>query len=197
MYVDENGKQYETAGKIDYVSAWYFKASQLMSGTDIRTAFVSTNSITQGEQVSSVWKPLAERFHVQIDFAWRTFQWNSEAKEQAAVHCVIVGFGCGEKAGKKVIFSNESVQHEAENISPYLIDAPTVFIDSRSKPICDVPRMTTGNRPADGGHLIIEAEDYDEFVKKELGALPYIKKLTGAVEFINNKPRYCLWLVNV
>lgn len=196
VYVDEKGKPYKTAGKIDYVSAWYFKASQLMTGTDIRTAFVSTNSITQGEQASSVWKPLTERFHVHIDFAWRTFKWNSESKEQAAVHCVIVGFGCGKQAGKKVIFFNESVQHEAENISPYLIDAPTVFIGSRSKPICDVPRMTTGNRPADGGHLIIEAEDYEEFVKKEPRALPYIKKLTGAVEFINNKPRYCLWLVN-
>ena len=196
IYVDEKGKPYKTAGKIDYVSAWYFKAAQLMQDTAIRTAFVSTNSITQGEQVAGVWKPLYDRFGVHIDFAHRTFRWDSEASLKAHVHCVIVGFSIAKSEAPKQIFDNGSVK-VADNINPFLIEAPNVFIESRSKPICDVPKMTTGNRPADGGHLIIEADDYSEFINKEPNAAKYIKKLTGAVEYINNKDRYCLWLVGV
>ena len=235
IYVDEKGKPYKTAGKIDYVSAWYFKAAQMISGTPIRVAFVSTNSITQGEQVASVWKPLFERFGIQIDFAWRTFRWDSEAKILAHVHCVIVGFSQQEVSPERgggpegrrgseneespslgqnppaslrsaaplsvgplkhvpVIYDEEGKGTPAKIINPYLIDAPMVFIESRNKPICGVPEMTTGNRPADGGHLIIEANEYDEFIRKEPGALPYIKKLVGSEEFINNKKRWCLWL---
>jgi len=196
IYVDERGKPYKTAGKIDYVSGWYFKASQLMQGTAIRTAFVSTNSITQGEQVVGVWKPLYDRFGIHIDFAHRTFRWDSEASIKAHVHCVIVGFSSAPNPVAKRIYTTDRHQ-EVENINPYLLDAPNVLIDSRSKPICDVPLMTTGNRPADGGHLIIEATDYDEFIAKEPGALPYIKKLVGAAEFINNRKRWCLWLVGI
>ncbi len=196
IYVDEKGKPYKTAGKIDYVSAWYFKASQFMQGTAIRTAFVSTNSITQGEQVVGVWKPLLERFGIHIDFAHRTFRWDSEASLKAHVHCVIVGFSSASSSMPKRIYTTERYQ-EVENINPYLLDAPNVLIDSRSHPICDVPLMTTGNRPADGGHLIIEATDYDEFIAREPGALPYIKKLVGAAEFINNRKRWCLWLVGI
>ena len=196
IYVDENGKPYKTAGKIDYVAGWYFKAAQLMHNTAIRTAFVSTNSITQGEQVASVWKPLYERFGVHIDFAHRTFRWDSEASLKAHVHCVIVGFSEAANTAARIIYDEGSVQ-KVENINAYLVEAPDIFIESNKLPLCDVPKMTTGNRPADGGHLIIEAAEYDEFVRKEPAALKYIKKLTGAAEFINNKKRYCLWLVGV
>lgn len=196
IYVDENGKPYKTAGKIDFVSAWYFKASQLMYGTSIRTALVSTNSITQGEQVASVWRPLYERFGIHIDFAHQTFKWNSEAKNKAAVHCVIIGFSCTENNGTKFLFNGENIEL-ADELNPYLKQGKTVFIENISNPICPVTKMTTGNRPADGGHLIIEAEEYDDFIKHEPKALEYIKRLTGAAEFINNKDRYCLWLVDV
>ena len=196
IYVDENGKAYKTAGKIDYVAGWYFKAAQLMQNTAIRTAFVSTNSITQGEQVAGVWKPLYERFGVHIDFAHRTFRWDSEANLKAHVHCVIVGFSCERNDAARIIFDEGSVQ-KAENINAYLVEAPDIFIESNSTPLCDVPKMTTGNRPADGGALIIEAADYDAFVTKEPNAKKYIKRLIGAQEFINNKKRYCLWLVGV
>ena len=195
IYVDEKGKPYKTAGKIDYVAGWYFKASQMMTGTDIRTAFVSTNSITQGEQVAGVWKPLYDRFGIHIDFAHRTFRWDSEASLKAHVHCVIVGFSVAENSAPRLLFASDRVQTVA-NINAYLIDAPSVFIESRNKPICKAPLMTTGNRPADGGHLIIEADDYDDFIAKEPGAVKYIKKLVGSTEFINNKKRYCLWLVD-
>lgn len=196
IYVDEKGKPYKTAGKIDYVSGWYFKAAQFMSLTDIRTAFVSTNSITQGEQVAGVWKPLYDRFGIHIDFAHRTFRWDSEASLKAHVHCVIVGFSVAVNNNARLLYTSDRSQ-VVDNINPYLIEAPNVFIENRSTPVCDVPRMTTGNRPADGGHLIIEADEYDEFIQKEPGALPYIRKLIGAAEFINNKKRWCLWLVGV
>ena len=196
IYVDEKGKPYKTAGKIDYVSAWYFKAAQLMVGTNIRTAFVSTNSITQGEQVAGVWKPLYDRFGIHIDFAHRTFRWDSEASLKAHVHCVIVGFSVAENTADRRLFDN-GIEKVVSNINAYLIEAPNVFIESNKKPVFDAPKMTTGNRPADGGHLIIEAEDYDDFIKREPNAVKYIKKLTGAVEYINNKNRYCLWLVGI
>ncbi len=196
IYVDEKGKPYRASGKIDYVAGWYFKAAEYMSHTPIRAAFVSTNSVTQGEQVAGVWKPIIERFGTHLDFAWRTFKWGSESNTQAAVHCVIVGFSDVPCAKAKVIY-DASRKKIAHNINPYLIDAPDIFIDSRNKPICDVLPMSTGNRPADGGHLIIEDDEIDEFLKKEPGARPYIKKLTGSAEFINDKARYCLWLVNV
>lgn len=196
IYVDEKGKPYKTAGKIDYVSGWYFKAAELIADTRIQCAFVSTNSITQGEQVAGVWKPIYERFNIHIDFAHRTFRWDSEASLKAHVHCVIVGFSVFNNGRIKYIFDNGN-QKAAKNINPFLVDAPIVFIESNKNPICDVPKMTTGNRPADGGHLIIEKDDYDEFIKREPNAVNYIKKLTGSAEYINKKDRYCLWLVGV
>ena len=211
VFVDKNGKPFKTAGKIDYVSAWYYKAAQLMQGTKTKVALVSTNSITQGEQVAAIWKPLADLFGVKFDFAYRTFRWDSEANIKAHVHCVIIGFSSKkvvstsstttviepvEMTKAKKIYLNESQFIEAKNINGYLLDAPDIFIESRAKPLCTVPAMTTGNRPADGGHLIIEANDYDDFIKKEPAAKPFIKKLLGSEEFINNKKRYCLWLVN-
>lgn len=195
IYVDEQGKTYKTAGKIDYVAGWYFKAAEFMAYTDIETAFVSTNSITQGEQVESVWEPIMKRFGVHIDFAWKTFIWDSEASSKAHVHVVVIGFSNENNLSAKKLFNADGTCTLATNINPYLIDGPTVFIESRNKPICNVLPMTTGNRPADGGHLIIEADEYKDFIAKEPRAIPYIKKLTGSVEFINGKDRYCLWLV--
>lgn len=196
VYIDEKGKPYKTAGKIDYVAAWYFKAAKYIEKSYIRVAFVSTNSITQGEQVASVWEPLYTRFGIHINFAHRTFIWDSEASLKAHVHCVIVGFSSLYSPKEKKLYTGERMKIVSD-INPYLIEAPITFVKLRSKPICDVPEMTTGNRPADGGHLIIEAEDYESFLEKEPNAVKFIKKLTGAVEYINRKDRYCLWLVNI
>ena len=194
VYVDEKGKPYKTAGKIDYVSGWYFKAAQLMQGTAVRTAFVSTNSITQGEQVAGVWKPLYERFGIHIDFAHRTFRWDSEASIKAHVHCVIVGFSNEPNPAPKRIYTTERYQ-EVENINPYLLDAPNVFIDSRTNSICNVPQMVYGNKPTDGGFLFLSPEERDELLKREPGTEKFIRQIYGATEYINNKARYCLWLV--
>lgn len=197
VLVDENGKPYKTAGKVDYVSAWYFKSAMMMQhNPSIKAALVSTNSITQGEQVAGIWSPLMTRFGVHIDFAWRTFIWDNEANQKAHVHCVIVGFSIGAPSKPLRVYDKEGVK-VVSHINGYIIDADDVFIENRSKPLCDVPSMTTGNRPADGGHLIIEASDYEEFIKAEPESVRYIKKLVGSEEFINNKKRYCLWLVGI
>lgn len=193
IYVDEKGKPYKTAGKIDYVAGWYFKAAQLMEGTAIRTAFVSTNSISQGEQVAGVWKPLYDRFGIHIDFAYRTFRWDSEASLKAHVHCVIVGFSGGEK-GECMLFDGEEGR-KVENINPYLCASEDVFVESRKKPICDIPEMVYGAKPTDGGNLILSSEEKDALLAVEPQAAPFIKQLIGAHEFINGKKRYCLWLV--
>lgn len=196
VYVDEAGKPYKAAGRIDYVAGWHFKAAEMMRGTTIRSALVSTNSITQGEQVALIWKPLVERFNIHIDFAYRTFRWDSEMAEKAHVHCVIIGFSAAPSNHLPRIYDNNGDFIEVKHLNYYLMDADDVFVESRSKPLGDVPNMIYGSKPADDGRLIIEEEDYADFIKKEPGALPYIKRLVGAEEFINNKPRYCLWLVD-
>ena len=196
IYVDEKGKPYKTAGKIDYVSGWYFKASELMQNTNIKTALVSTNSITQGEQVAGVWKPLYERFGIHIDFAHRTFRWDSESNSKAHVHCVIIGFSSCKNSAKRKLYSNERLQL-IDNINAYLLDAPDIFVESRKSPLCDIPNMIKGSIPVDGGNFIIEAKDYENFIKNEPSAIKYIKPLVGADEFLNNSKRYCLWLLNV
>lgn len=194
IFVDESGKNYKAIGKIDYVACWYFKAADYMKDTNIAAAFVSTNSITQGEQVAILWKPLAERYGLAILFARKTFKWNSESSSQAAVHCVIIGFTAAKtKMMPRRLFTGDRVEL-VDNINFYLLPTINVFVESKTAPFQDVPLMTTGNRPADGGNLIIEAEEYDDFIKKEPAAKKYIKKLVGAEEFINGKLRYCLWL---
>lgn len=185
-----------TSKNIDYVSGWYFKAAQLMQGTSIHTAFVSTNSITQGEQVASVWKPLCEQFGVRIDFAHRTFRWDSEASAKAQVHCVIVGFSNANNLKPKVIFTSDRPLL-VKNINGYLLDAPDIFIEKRSKPICDVPEMNKGSQPTDGGNLIITADEYEAFISSEPSAIPYIREFLGGEEFIHGKKRYCLWLTDI
>ena len=194
VYADENGKPYKKAGKIDYVAGWYFKAAHFICGTKIRAAFVSTNSITQGEQVSDVWKPLYERFGVHIDFAHRTFRWNSESSDKAAVHVVIIGFSTTENGTEKRLYSGGQAQ-PAKNISPYLVDAPTVFVESRKKPLCNVLPIHRGNQPTDGGNLILSEEERSELLQHEPNAEKYIRRYMMGHEFINNVPRYCLWLV--
>ena len=193
VFVDVDGKPFKTAGKIDYVAGWYYKASELIQHTNIRVALVSTNSITQGEQVAAIWKPLKEMFGIHIDFAYRTFRWDSEASLKAHVHCVIVGFS--NVNVPKVIY-DKSQKKEAKNINAYLIDADDTFIESRSNAICDVPKMVYGNKPVDGGFLFLSPEEKESAIAKEPGIEKYIRRIYGSVEYINNKERYCLWLVN-
>lgn len=196
VFTDEKGKPYKNTGKIDYVAGWYMKSVRMMQvNPKIRAALVSTNSITQGEQVANIWKPLVERFGLHIDFAWRTFRWDSESNGKAHVHCVIIGFSIGERKRKPVIFDGESWM-EAKHINGYLIDMEDVWVMNNKKPICDVPKMSTGNRPSDGGCLIVEKEEYERLVAEQHVALKYVKRLVGSDEYINNRPRYCLWLVD-
>lgn len=196
IYVDEKGKSYKAAGKIDYVSGWYFKAAKLMQSTNIRTAFVSTNSITQGEQVAGVWKPLYDRFNIHIDFAHRTFRWDSEASVKAHVHCVIVGFCTAYNVREKQLYFSERMQL-VKNINAYLIEAPDVFVESRTKPIADVPAMSSGGKPVEGGNLIFTEQEKEEFLAIEPNAGIYFRPFMGSDDFINGHTRWCLWLLNV
>ena len=193
VFVDVNGKPFKTAGKIDYVAGWYYKAAEMMQHTNIRAALVSTNSITQGEQVAAIWKPLKELFGIHIDFAHRTFRWDSEASLKAHVHCVIVGFS--NVNVPKVIYDNDK-QNKVENISAYLIDAPDIYIESRTNALCNVPKMVYGNKPVDGGFLFLTPEEKKAALTKEPFIEKYIKRIYGSEEYIKNKERYCLWLVN-
>lgn len=195
IYVDEKGKPYKTAGKIDYVSGWYFKAAQLMQGTNIRTAFVSTNSITQGEQVAGVWKPLYDRFHVHIDFAHRTFIWDSEASLKAHVHCVIVGFSQTANNNPKKLYTSDRMQL-VDNINAYLVEAENIFITARSKPISDVPVLQNGGKPTEGGFLILTEEEKDSLLDSEPQAVEFIRPYMMGKDFIMRRPRYCLWMVH-
>ena len=190
---DVFGSKWKNIGNMDYVSGWYLKAAKLMRGNNTRTALVSTNSITQGEQVANLWKPLFEDYGVHIDFAYRTFRWDSESNLKAHVHCVIVGFSaCGNN--QKTIYTESATPIQAQNINPYLIDAPSVWIESRNKPLCDVPEIGIGNKPIDGGNYLFTEDEMKEFIKKEPKSSKYFKKWIGADEFINRWFRYCLWL---
>ena len=188
----------ESGKNIDYVVGWYCKAAQMMAGTDIKAALVSTNSITQGEQVALVWKPLMEEKDIHIDFAYRTFRWDSEASQQAHVHCVIIGFSTSltlKQRSTLRIFDGQSVI-VASNISPYLIDAPTIFIENNTTPICNVPVMCKGSQPTDGGNLILTSDEKVALLSKSPATANFIRPFVGAEEYINKKERYCLWLAN-
>ena len=187
------GEKWKNVGNLDYVCCWYMKAFQLTKNGNPRIAFVSTNSICQGEQVANLWQPLMAK-GLRIDFAYRTFQWDSEASLKAHVHCVIVGFSHkDEKQRELLIFDNEKVA-KASHINAYLMDAPDVFIGSRPAPICDIPRIGIGNKPIDGGNYLFTKEEMEEFIKVEPKAAHYFKPWYGSEEFIHQKPRYCLWL---
>ncbi len=184
---------WQDAGNLDYVCCWYKKAAELMQGTGIRTALVSTNSITQGGQVATLWKPLFNRFGIHFDFAHRSFRWDNEASDKAQVHCVIVGFSIAPNNKPKVIYDGGRMQ-EASNINGYMIDADNVFVESRQHPLCNVPEIGIGNKPIDDGNYLFSAEERDEFIKKEPKSAQYFKPWYGSYEFINRQPRYCLWL---
>lgn len=176
---------------VDYVACWYMRALEFIQTTKIECAFVSTNSICQGEMVPVLWTKLLERKLI-INFAYRTFVWTSEAKSNAAVHCVIIGFAVKSRAIKKLYEKDES--KVVNNINPYLLAGENAIVYAQRKPFGEIPSMVYGNKPADGGNLIIEECDYDDFVKREPEARKYIRKYIGAEEFLNGKDRYCLWL---
>lgn len=181
----------KSGGVLDYVACWYKKAADFTRGTHVRCAFVSTNSICQGQQVEPLWKPLFDD-GVEIDFAHKTFVWNSEATDEAHVHVVIVGFS-REKIAKKTIFDGDGAR-KADNISGYLSATPSLFIARRSSPICDAPKMIRGCQPTDNGQLILDQAERDELVSREPSAEKWIRPFSMGADFINGKPRYCLWL---
>lgn len=190
------------SGVLDYVAAWYIKAADyIKTAPSVPVAFVSTNSITQGEQVTVLWRELIKR-GVHIHFAHRTFRWSNEGKGVAAVHCVIVGFGLHEPKQRTVFDYGEDITGDAtgktvKNINPYLVDAPTVLIEKRKTPLCsDAPEMAFGSKPTDGGHLLLSKEEADAIRENDLIATKYIRRFLGAEEFINNLARFCLWLKN-
>ncbi len=183
---------------IDYVGAWYHKAAALIKNTEIKVAFVSTNSITQGEQVSPLWEKLLNTYGIHIDFAYRTFKWNSEAKEKAAVHCVIIGFSNTHNTQPKYIYTSGTTGQEVQNINPYLVDAPDILIMSRGSALCKVPRMTAGNKPSDGGNLILSQTERDDLIARDASIAPCVRRYVGSKDFINHDEiRYCLWLKDV
>ena len=184
---------WKSIGNLDYVSCWYKKAADYMGNYNIRAALVSTNSITQGESVSILWKPLFES-GVHIDFAYRTFIWDSEASIKAHVHCVIVGFSRAVNNKQKIIYSGENAI-PANNINGYLLDAENIFIEKRMKPLCNVPEIALGGQAIDGGFLILTEEEKQEFLEKEPQASPFFRHYMMGKDFIDRKPRYCIWLV--
>ena len=185
------GKKWKNAGNLDFVACWYKKAADLTVGTNIRSALVSTNSITQGEQVPILWKPLFEN-GLTFDFAYKTFRWDSESNLKAHVHCVIIGFSYIKNNKKKKLYSNDRMQL-VDNINAYLTDANNIFIESKNKPICNVPQIGIGNKPIDGGNYLFTKEEMREFIKKEPKSEKYFKPWYGAKVFIDQAPRYCLW----
>ena len=188
-------KKLKGVGTLDYVTGWYKKASDLIDGTNIQCAFVSTNSITQGEQVPVFGRFLLED-DIKINFAYRTFKWGSESKDKAAVHCVIIGFGKKSIITKK-IYPNEMQSIVAENINPYLVEAPSVLIENRKNPICDVQEMKLGSMPVDDGNLILAKEDVDELLAENPDNKEMIREFLGAAEFLQNKKRWVLWLKDI
>lgn len=190
----------DRVGLLDYVAGWYLKAAQYIQNTTTKVAFVSTNSITQGEQVSALWNVLLHFYKVKIHFAHRTFRWANEARGNAAVHCVIIGFGLADISVKS-LFEYGSINAEphllkAKRINPYLFEGPDILVQGRMLPLCDVPPIVNGSIPADGGNLILEPEVKDALLKTNPEAAQWIKVYLGAEGFINNITRYCLWLVD-
>ena len=191
------GEDAKKAGSLDYVAGWYIKAAQIIQKTKVRSAFVSTNSITQGEQVEPLWNVLLNHYNVHIDFAYRTFKWESEAKLKAAVHCVIIGFSTNiDNTGRK-IFVNDKMTVNASNINPYLVDAPNTLISARSKPICNIPEIVTGNQATDDGNFFVSADEYEAFIAETPSAKNYLRIAYNSHGFINGKYQYCLWLVGI
>lgn len=205
IFIGVNG-----SGVLDYVTCWYLKAAKYLTNANsivekdlprTTVAFVSTNSISQGEQVAILWNELLRKYNVKIHFAHRTFKWTNEAKGKAAVHCVIIGYSNFD-IQEKLIYDYDNVNSEPQeikckNINPYLVDSSDVLISRRSKPICSVPQMIWGNKPVDGGYLIFSPEEKEDFIQKEPLSSKYFKRFLGGQEFIQGKERWCLWLVEI
>ena len=190
--IDIFGAKWKNVGNMDYVCCWYKKAAELMKDApQARAALVSTNSICQGEQVANLWKKLFDD-GIKINFAYRTFRWDSEASLKAHVHCIIVGFSYQEAKPCYIYDGDRKI--EAANINAYLIDGPDVFVGSRQHPLFQVPEIGIGNKPIDGGNYLFTKEQMDEFIKQEPKSAQYFKPWYGSEEFIHQKPRYCLWL---
>jgi hypothetical protein len=189
----------KNSGLLDYVTGWYFKAAEYIQGIKIIVGFVSTNSITQGEQVGLLWNTLFERYGVKIHFGHRTFSWESEAKGKAHVHVVIIGFATFSANNKRIYECHEGKPSvtKANNISPYLLEGPDLAIVNRQKPISDVPEIRFGNQPIDGGYFIMDNTEKEELLSKEPKAKKFIRLFLGSQEFINGEKRWCLWLHNI
>ena len=191
----------KSGSDLDFVACWFLKAAVYIQGTKIHVAFVATNSISQGEQVSLLWGALLTRWGVHIHFAHRTFKWSNEARGKAAVHCVIIGFGL-QQASQSRLFdyenpSSDPHEHLVSTINPYLIEAPAVLIQKRSQPISGAPKMLYGNKPSDGGHFILSPGEKAALLKAEPGAAPWLRRYMGADDFINGVERWCLWLEGI
>ncbi len=201
---DDVIKQFDNiqgSGVLDYVTAWYIKAAKYIQDTNTKVAFVSTNSIVQGEQTSILWGQMMNKYKIKIHFAHRTFKWSNEAKGNAAVYCVIIGFANYDTVNK-IIFEYENIKGEAheikaKNINPYLVDAKDILIENRTNAICKIPRMIAGNVAYDYGHYIFSETDMNEFIQNEPNSNKWFKKLIGGKELINNEIRYCLWLKGI
>ncbi len=194
-------KELKGAGVLDYVTAWYLKAAQYVQDTKIKVAFVSTNSVAQGEQVGILWNELFNKYKIKIHFAHRTFSWSNEAKGNAAVHVVIIGFANFD-TNKKSLFEYEDIKGEphavgVKNITPYLVEGKDFVILSRAKPICKVPEILFGSKLVDDGNFLFTQEQKDLLIEKEPKALQYIKPILSGDEFLNGKARYCLWLKDI
>ncbi len=194
-FVTNESKNYTD---LDYVAGWYIKSAIYIKSTKIKVAFVSTNSIVQGEQTSILWGQMLNKYNIKIHFAHRTFKWSNEAKGNAAVYCVIVGFANYDTNNKRIFEyeDNKGEAHEikAKNINPYLVDARDFIIDKKTIPISDVPKMVYGNKPTDNGNFILSDEEKEQLLKSEPQAKKFVKKYVGSDDFINNKSRWCLWL---
>lgn len=188
------------AGNLDYVTAWYLKAAKYIQGTNTKVAFVSTNSIVQGEQTSILWGQMLKKYNIKIHFAHRTFKWSNEAKGNAAVYCVIIGFANFDTPTKSIFeyrdIKGEAHEIKAKNINPYLIDAKDILITKRTNPLCNVPKIKFGNQPIDGGWLILDEQEKNEALKNEPFIEKYIRRYYGSEEFINGRVRFCLWFTD-
>ena len=184
----------KNAGDLDFVAAWFKKSSDYMAGSKVKSALVSTNSIAQGQSVSILWKHLLVECKIHIDFAYRTFKWNNESRNQAAVHCVIIGFSVGGDSTPCLLIDEKGQHHQAAHINGYLTAAQDIFIENRTKPLCEVPEIGMGNQPIDDGLYLFTNQEKQEFLKKEPAAEPYFKQWFGAQEFINGEVKFCLWL---
>lgn len=195
VFTNKHGKQYPKIGKLDYVSCWYMKAAQYIVGTTVHCAYVSTNSIVQGEQVSIMWQPILNDYEIKLDFGYRTFNWNNEAQNKAQVHVVIIGFSYVGNENKLLVDENGNL-FKVSQINPYLVEAPTIFINNRRKAICNVSKMTKGSQPTDNGNFYLSTTQKEKIQLKDPIAQKYIRNILGSREFINGQKRFCLWLKN-